>query len=339
MNQTNHDASLPRPCGYRGAAGSLYPLLAFLCHWLRPRGPGIRSAARRRSRTTPRVHSRKLSALACWIQGSLVARLALVVTLLFGALSAQQLSWAKQAIATSTGGYCQASDTAALAEGSTVTTGTFWGTVIFGSGEANQTTLVSTPEVTGGLQDEVFVARFSTAGALQWVRAIRVDASHLNYEFGSNFAKVGAIANASDGSFFITGTLLAPTTFGFGEANQTTLLPFGDIENPPISTALFLAHYAGDGTLLWARRDAPGVGVNQTRQDLAIAGDGGIYVTGTFSSTTRTVEIDRDDEKRGWIKLGTSRYSPGTMSTLKPKISAIPTTKVRRASSMRDVIT
>ena len=57
-----------------------------------------------------------------------------------------------------------------------------------------------------------------------------------------------------------------------------------------------------------------------------------------FKITTDTVVRDKEELKIGLIHSGTPAYTPGTMSTLRPKIIAIPTTSILRASSIRDVM-
>src|SRR5580698_10059344 len=58
-----------------------------------------------------------------------------------------------------------------------------------------------------------------------------------------------------------------------------------------------------------------------------------------FNPTTRTVVSDNADENIGARAFGTWLKSPGTISTLNPKINAMPTAKVRRMSSKREVMT
>jgi hypothetical protein len=62
----------------------------------------------------------------------------------------------------------------------------------------------------------------------------------------------GAVATFPDGSFAIGGTVRGTAVFGEGEPNETTL-------DATANGAGFLARYAADGTLLWARLAGRGV--------------------------------------------------------------------------------
>jgi hypothetical protein len=143
------------------------------------------------------------------------------------------LLWARRAGGTS---YESASGIAADASGSSYVTGRFAGAATFGPGEANETTLTGSG---------VYLARFGAGGSLLWARAI------------SGALNAGGIAVDAAGNGTVTGSFVDPADFG------------GTILTSAGRNDIFVARYAPDGLLLWARRDggadedfAPGVAVD-----------------------------------------------------------------------------
>ncbi|MEA3274538.1 MAG: hypothetical protein U9Q81_04430 [Pseudomonadota bacterium] len=167
------------------------------------------------------------------------------------------LLWATQAGgAGSVRGFGIAVDTSA----NSVVTGDFSGTVTFGAGESNETTLVP-----AGSYD-VFVAKYSVDGSLIWARSDGGPTYDLGY---------GIAADAA-GNSMVTGFIGSDATFGAGEPNETTLEDAGYQDG-------FTAKYDPDGILLWATQvdaednsDAEGHGIATDP-----AGNG--VVTGEFS--------------------------------------------------------
>lgn len=160
------------------------------------------------------------------------------------------LVWAKGA-----GGpnYEQASEVAALADGTCVVTGTFDSSAVFGSGEVGQTTL-------SGSGQEVFVARYASTGALLWAKSAG----------GGGYDQGGGIAAFADGTCVVTGTVTIPATFGAGEPNQTVLSGSGQ--------EMFVARFASNGTLVWAKGSN---GPDQAGgQSIATFADGSCVVSG-----------------------------------------------------------
>jgi len=168
------------------------------------------------------------------------------------------LVWAKRAggISTDLG-----SGITVLSDNSTVVTGSFDGSAIFGEGEPNETVLV-TP---GGWND-IFVARYNPDGTLAWAKR----AGGIDYNIGYG------ITVLSDDSTVVTGRFYGAATFGEDEQNETVLVSEG-------STDIFVARYDPDGTVAWARRAGgikqdTGIGITALSDDL-------IVVTGIFRKT------------------------------------------------------
>ncbi len=108
-----------------------------------------------------------------------------------------------------------------LSDDSTVVTGNFYESAIFGEGEANETVLVSIG------QTDFFVARYNTDGTLAWVK--RSGGIYLDHGWG--------ITTLSDDSTVAIGNFNASATFGEGEPNETVLESDG-------SKDIFVARFA-----------------------------------------------------------------------------------------------
>ncbi len=151
------------------------------------------------------------------------------------------------------------------ADGSAVLTGGFCSTATFGLGELNEITLWSI-----GYAD-VFVAKYNPNGTVAWARGV---GGHLDKDYGRS------VAALPDGSAIVTGFfghtdsgmhLGGSATFGEGEPNETTLTSDG-------SDDVFLAKYAPDGNLVWAKR--AGGTVDDEPCAVASLPDGGSVLTG-----------------------------------------------------------
>ncbi len=167
------------------------------------------------------------------------------------------LVWAKRAGGTLTEGNGEI-DT--FSDGSSVVMGEFQGTVIFGQGEPNQTSLISAG------QNDVFIAKYNADGSLAWAK--RAGGTNNEYSGG-----VGALL---DGGSIITGSgFSSSVTFGQGESNQTTLNSSGNSE-------IFIAKYNADGSLAWAKR-AGGNSADRA-EEIAVFSDGSSIIGGIFYS-------------------------------------------------------
>lgn len=144
--------------------------------------------------------------------------------------------------------------------GNSYVVGTFEGVASFGGGEARFTQLVAEP------LGELFVAKYGPDGSLAWAKQTA----------GSNSRPIGDeaadVAVDAGGNVYVTGTFNGSSIFGFGEPNRTTLT----------STRLevFVAKYAPDGQLLWAKQ-ARGT-VDDIGASIAVDAAGAAYVTGYF---------------------------------------------------------
>ena len=139
-------------------------------------------------------------------------------------LNPGDLIWVKRA-----GGaeYDQCFGVRTLPDNSTVVTGCFKGTAIFGKEELNEIILTSA----GG--EDIFIARYNPDGSLAW--AIRV---------GGTLDDCGErVPRLLDDSFIVTGYINGTVTFGDGESNETVLASEGE-------TSSFNAQYNSDGTLV-----------------------------------------------------------------------------------------
>lgn len=168
------------------------------------------------------------------------------------------LFWAKRAGGTSTGD--AATSTAVDGSGNIYIAGNIRGTATYGLGEANETTLTSDGS------DDILVARYDSAGALQWARR----AGGTGLDRGAGIALDGA------GNVYVTGMFQGTATFGQGQANQTTLISDG-------SDDLFVAKYNSSGVLQWVNR-AGGFGLERATS-IAVDGTGNLSITGWFNGS------------------------------------------------------
>lgn len=167
------------------------------------------------------------------------------------------VAWAKRAGGSS---FDDARGVGTLADGSSVVTGSFYGTATFGSGETNAATLVSVG------QSDAFVARYNADGTLAWAKRAG----------GSSWDSPINVAASPDGSSVVTGSYIGTTQFGVGEPNATTL-SFGG------GSDAFVARYNADGTLAWAKRaGAAGGDTYDQGTGVAILADGSAVVGGEF---------------------------------------------------------
>jgi hypothetical protein len=95
-----------------------------------------------------------------------------------------------------------------LADGSSVVTGIFNGTAVFGEGELNETELTAQ-----GVDFDIFVARYSPDGTLAWAKSAG----------GGDIDRSGSIDAFENGSAVVTGYYQSAATFGPGEPNETVL--------------------------------------------------------------------------------------------------------------------
>ena len=164
------------------------------------------------------------------------------------------LAWAKGGNRGEGGGLSSDED------GSSVVSGRFGGTSVFGAGEENETSLVA-----AGYND-IFIARYSTDGTLAWAKS--AGGAHPDHSY--------AVALFGDGSSVATGSFEISAIFGEGEANETTLTAVGSVD-------IFVAKYNADGTLAWAKH--AGSNYVDWGFDIASLESGSSFVTGFFTQT------------------------------------------------------
>lgn len=156
-------------------------------------------------------------------------------------------------------GHDRAEDVAAFADGSLVLTGLFGNTnpdIVFGAGEANQTTLTANHDV-----GDMFITRFNADGSLAFAKN-----HNLTYPDTRR-----AIAPLTDGSFVVAGNYWGGTVFGRGEANE--------VATPDTEYGVFVAKHDADGSIEWVTR-VTGAGM----PSVAAVSDG-FVVTGSFVET------------------------------------------------------
>ncbi len=138
--------------------------------------------------------------------------------------------------------------------GNAVVTGIFADIVVFGAGEAAETTL------TGGLSD-VFVAKYGGDGTLRWAKQ----------STGARIKQGHAVAVDSTGASLVTGYFDISIRLGAGEANDTTLAGSGQT---------FVAKFDANGGLVWARQtNGPAAAIGR---GIGVDANGNAYVAGPF---------------------------------------------------------
>jgi hypothetical protein len=143
-------------------------------------------------------------------------------------------------------------------------TGSFSGNAIFGLGEPSETTLMGV-----SVHQDIFVAKYDTSGALVWAKQAS----------GPGNTQGLAISVDSTGNSHVTGAFETSVTFGSGELNETILTGLG-------SQDIFVAKYASNGLLLWAKQ-ASGP-KQEAGRGIDVDSLGNSYVTGVFGDVTGT---------------------------------------------------
>lgn len=153
----------------------------------------------------------------------------------------------------------------AIANGRIYLATSFAGTVTLGRGEPNEISLTASAAYDG------LVAELAADGALVWARVARG-------------ARPGGIAvSPTDGSLIVTGAFRMTSTLGPGEPNETTL-----VASAGMSDAMFIAIYAGDGSLSRAWQVGDGRSSNTVLGTLGLGvaalPDGTFAIAGMFAS-------------------------------------------------------
>jgi hypothetical protein len=167
-----------------------------------------------------------------------------------------QLAWVRQGGGDAGTGNGQS--VTILTDESAVVVGSYGGQAAFGEGDA-ETALAP---FGGG---DIVVARYSPAGDLLWAK--RAGGTGLDFAFDT--------APTRNGGAHVVGTFSSSATFGPGESGETVLTSAGSYD-------AFLARYAADGSLVWAK----GVGGSSIDYGYGAASlpDDGLAVVGSFWS-------------------------------------------------------
>jgi hypothetical protein len=207
-------------------------------------------------------------------------------------------SWAIQAGGV---GWDRAYDIAVLEDGSFTLTGSFEEQAVFGPDEPTEIKLDSF-----GLED-VFVAEYLADGSPVWI-------SHAGSEqYGESGTAITALAN---GTAVVVGDFRGTVVFGHGEPNETTFEWDGN-------THAFIAAYAPDGLLKWARQVVGSLSENG-RTVVALADDTILFAGGfvteaifnpgrpdeaTVTEGTAFLANYEEDGTLNWAKtVGTTEY-------------------------------
>jgi gliding motility-associated-like protein len=128
----------------------------------------------------------------------------------------------------------------------------------YGSGTVDYNPLGAPVMVSGS--HTVFLAKYSAAGILQWVKSN--DGSTFNYNV--------SLALDSQDNIYINGVINSATNFG----STPTLNPIGFQD-------IFIAKYSSAGNLLY-RKDIGGAGTTVLNRGMAVGPDNSLYLTGNF---------------------------------------------------------
>jgi hypothetical protein len=148
---------------------------------------------------------------------------------------------------------------ALMADGGPVVTGDFAGSAVFGAGEAAETTMTSEGD------HDMFVARFSAGGELQWARQAH------------GVARGYDIDVTPGGETLATGKFFDEVTPGRGEPGAITFTSAGEAD-------ILVTLMEPDGDLIWAcQSGGPGLDL---ASGLATSSDGHALLTGGFTGRT-----------------------------------------------------
>ncbi len=179
-------------------------------------------------------------------------------------------------------------DVTALSDNSTVVTGFFYTSTIFGQGEPNETVLIS-----NGASD-IFIARYNPDGSLVWAKQASGETANSGM----------SVTVLSDDSPVVTGYFGTTAIFGLGETNETVLISAGDCD-------IFIARYNPDGSLVWAKQ-AGGILIDQGYGITALTNDSTV-VTGSFEGSATFGKGESNEtilNSAGDLDIFIVRYNP-----------------------------
>jgi hypothetical protein len=217
-------------------------------------------------------------------------------------------------------GITQIGGTSVDQQGNTYVAGGFYGSITFNT-SPQPTTLTSTEVY------DVFVAKYSPAGAPLWARmangATGLSFTDPDTNTTEHFSLDGGLALAVDaqGNAYVGGGFVK--SLFFKNASGVTVATLGDdseAESDEINFELFVAKYDSAGTLLWARGGDSGSlddaeaeedldsGINGIT-DIVVDTAGNPYVAGTFSGTDF---LGQEITSEGGGDVLLSRLNPST---------------------------
>lgn len=172
-------------------------------------------------------------------------------------LGAQDLGWAVRAGGT---GFDEGRSIAVDASGNVFVTGRFSGSSTFGPGEANETVLSSSGDT------DVFIAKYAASGLLTWAKKAG----------GNLFDRGYNIAIDVDGNPIVAGQFEGTLFIDQGQPTEISLSSAGGSD-------IFIIKLDTDGGVQWATR--AGGSLNESVQDLHVAGSGDLALTGRYNGT------------------------------------------------------
>jgi uncharacterized delta-60 repeat protein len=183
-----------------------------------------------------------------------------------------------------------------LSDNSTVVTGIFAGSAIFGKDEINQTVLNSAGSF------DIFIARYNPDGTLVWAKRAG----------GSDRDRSKEVTKLFGNSTVVVGFFYGSATFAPGEPNQIVLNSDGDSD-------IFIARYNLDGKLIWAKR-VGGAG-HDICSGITTLTDNSTVVIGTFAGTATFGQGEPNQtvlSSAGECDSFIARYNPnGTLAWVK----------------------
>jgi hypothetical protein len=185
-----------------------------------------------------------------------------------------QLGWARRLQSDST---CAAIKVAILSDGTISVVGYFTGTLTLSDKDLGEEEL--TLESSGG--QDVFVARYTSSGALQWARRLG----------GSGGDQGLCVCAGDDGSAIVGGLIAGSVTFGAGEAREVELSARGRYD-------AFVAKFQSDGDLEWARTfQSESEKAFSIIWAIASDSDARVVVGGTFAGSGLTMDSNEQDDR------------------------------------------
>jgi hypothetical protein len=160
-------------------------------------------------------------------------------------------------------------------DGNSYVTGHFLGTVTFGLGHANETTL----ESAAGAGSNFFLAKYDPDDQLLWVRHAGDEVEHIGSAQGQ------AVAVDVHGNAYVSGVFFNAARFGSGETGETS---FG----PTRTDNLFIAKYGADGDLAWATYATLDGRLLGSTDWLFVDEGGNAYVGGSFHPSVTFYSVD-----------------------------------------------